>query len=298
MTAVPRTSVALYLDLENLPRGIDLGLLLSKLGHDDPGSFHAVKSAYGSVCQISSPTRKRLTEHGIRIFDTPHLTGKKNRADLMISIDAFERLHVNVPPVDRYVFVSSDSDFSVIMDRLRSYGKQVWMVCRKDDQHKKLLLHACDRLLFLEDFLPVPEADRQAVRARQRAVDLLKETLLQLGPSRLPVSFSVVGAKMRSIDPGFTVRGSGFKTLSALIRHVEQQNLLRTGCDAKGSPQIEDVDDSQLGPRLAEPLASPAIPVARAAENERKPVEARKPPAVRLLWPLDDTPPDKVRLSE
>jgi hypothetical protein len=296
---VHKTSVALYIDLENLPRDIDFGLLLKGLGDGDPCCIHAVKSAYGAVSHVSSGLRDRLTEYSIRIVDTPHLAGKKNRADLMISVDAFERLHVNVPPIDRYVFLSSDSDFSVIMDRLRSYGKEVWMVCRKNEQHRKILLHSCDKLLFIEDFIPGSGVERRTAEAGDRVVKLLKETLAQIGRDGLPVSLAVVGAKMRSIDVNFTVRGSGFKTLSALVRHAEANHILRMGYDDKGSPQIEDVDDAQLIPSPRGPASPPpARPASTLAARPGKPAEGRRVAEIKLLWPLEEAPLDDGLLPE
>ncbi|NLX97652.1 MAG: NYN domain-containing protein [Rhodopirellula sp.] len=285
---VQTASVAIYIDLENLPGVVDVGLLLKGLGDGEPGCIHAVRSAYGAASHISAALRQRLTEHSVRIIDTPHVSGKKNRADLMISIDAFERLHVNVPPVDRYVFISSDSDFSVIMDRLRSYGKQVWMVCRKSERHKLLFLNSCDKLLFIENFVPVPHVDPRMAAARHRAVEVLKETLVQIGRNGLPISLAVLGARMRSLHANFTVRGSGFKTLSALVRHCEADNLLRMGCDEKGSRQIEDFDDSRLAPP---PTMTP--PPTAAAANPARRVKMNGTPGVKLLWPLEEVSSDE-----
>jgi hypothetical protein len=182
------------------------------------------------------------------IVDTPHIAKKKNRADLIISIDAFERLLLNRPAIDRYVFVTSDSDFSVVMDKLRAYGKQVWLVCRKADQAKKILARCCDRMLSIEDFIPPPPPppprtdpakDRQAKR-------LFKQALRQIGTDGLPIGLSAVGVQMRKIDKDFDFKGTSFKRLTGLTTHFEIAGLVRLGHDAKGVMQIEDVDDSRL----------------------------------------------------
>ena len=129
----------MYIDLENLPKGVDFDLLMERAASDTTKYVYAVKAAYGSAVALPKQYRQQLLDHNFQIVDTPHIAKKKNRADLIISIDAFERLHLNRPSIDRYVFVTSDSDFSVIMDKLRIYGKQVWMICRKADQAKKIL---------------------------------------------------------------------------------------------------------------------------------------------------------------
>ncbi|MDN3683564.1 NYN domain-containing protein [Vibrio sinaloensis] len=46
-------------------------------------------------------------------------------------MDAFESLHLDNPRVDRYCFMTTDSDFTVIADKLRKFGREVWLVCKK-----------------------------------------------------------------------------------------------------------------------------------------------------------------------
>jgi hypothetical protein len=149
-------SVAMYIDLENLPKNVNLDLLMD-LAHDDGTQYsYALKAAYGNTASLCKGYRQQLLDHNFLIVDTPHVAQKKNRADLIISIDAFERALLNRPAIDRYVFVTSDSDFSVVMDKLRAYGKQVWLVCRKNDQARKILASCCDGMRSIEDFIPSP----------------------------------------------------------------------------------------------------------------------------------------------
>lgn len=170
------TALAVYIDLENLPAGVDFDRLMDMAASETARHVWAVKAVYGPVAALPKPYRQQLIDHNFQIMDTPHIVKKKNRADLMISIDAFERFHLDSPPIDRYIFVTSDSDFSVIMDKLRSYGKQVWMIGPKADQAKKLLSRCCDLLLSIEDFIPpappppppVPNFDVEKDRLIQR----------------------------------------------------------------------------------------------------------------------------------
>jgi hypothetical protein len=281
---VNEISLALYVDLENLSKCVDFERLLKQLSGDGRGVVFAVKAAYGNAYQIATKLREQMRDHSFRFIDTPHLAGKKNRADLMISVDAFERLHINIPPVDRYVFVSGDADFSVIMDKLRSYGKQVWLVCRRGDQHRTILSRSCDKMLFIEDFTGSREPSKVAPPSEGRAETLLKLALLRIGHQGLPVNLAVVGNTMRQMDREFTFSGSGFKRLTDLAQHVEKKGILRLGRDGKGEVQIEDVDDSSLevpSPTLSVVTSEPSPPATAAG-----PVE----------WPMvgpvvEDSPP-------
>jgi len=242
-------AVAMYLDLENLPAGVDFDLLLNQFGSHEARCLYAVKAAYGSTTSLAKGYRQQLLDHNFLIVDTPHIARKKNRADLIISIDAFERLLVGRPAIDRFVFVTSDSDFSVIMDKLRAYGKEVWLVCRKADHANKSLANSCDRMLWVEDFIPPPPPPppKASSEKDQVAQRLFKQVLREIGTSGLPIGLSTIGSQMRKIDKHFDFKGTSFKQLTVLAVHFEKAGVVRLGRSAKGMAQIEDVDDSQLG---------------------------------------------------
>ena len=240
--------LAIYIDLENLPKGIDFDLVMEAAASDTSTHVYAVKAAYGSAAALSNPYRQQLLDNNFQIVDTPHVAKKKNRADLFISIDAFERFHLNQPPIDRYIFVTSDSDFSVVMDRLRAYGKQVWMICRKADQAMKILSRCCDRMSSIEEFIPpppppAPKVDEEKNRLAER---LFKQALRQIGTSSLPVGLSTLGMQMKKIHEGFDFKCTGFRRLTDLTVHLANAGVVRLGTSAKGMTQIEHVDDAKL----------------------------------------------------
>ena len=238
------TALAVYIDLENLPAGVDFDRLMDMITSETARHVYGVKAVYGSVAALPKPYRQQLVDHNFQIVDTPHIVAKKNRADLMISIDAFERFHLNSPPIDRYVFVTSDSDFSVIMDKLRGYGKQVWMVGPRADQAKKILAHCCDLLLSIEDFIPPappppPPAPTYDVEKDRLAQRLFKQALRQLGTGSLPVGLSTLSMQMRKLHQGFDFKRTRFKRLTDLTVFFQSAGVVRLGTNAKGSTQIE-----------------------------------------------------------
>jgi hypothetical protein len=238
-----------YMDLENIPtRKVDLIRMASDIGGgNDEHEVCVVKAAYGSACSMSQSLRKQLQELSYRIVDTPHLSQKKNRADLTISIDAFE--DTCVKRLDRVVFVSSDSDFSIVMDRLRSYGRQVWLVCRRADQNRTVFAHCCDRMFFLEDYWLNGQPPTPAVFVKERAdyaEDLLMESLRAIGAEDLPVSLAELGQHMRRINPLFQLSGTGHKRLVDLARHCELKGILQIRSNAKGQYCVADLNASSM----------------------------------------------------
>ena len=239
-----RSVLALYVDIENLPKDLDLETMMRKLVMEDPhaeSSVFAVKAAFGSADAVPKSTREQLRDNNFHIVDTPHVAQKKNRADLIISIDAFEKLYLNNPAIDRFIFVTSDSDFSVIMDRLRAYGREVWLVCRKTDESKAVLSHSCDNMLLLEDFTKTKATEADRKDADQKAEALFLEALGFIDADRLPVKLSVVGHKMKLSDRSFEIKATSFKKLAALAGQFEERGMIKIGMDDDNLPQIEDI---------------------------------------------------------
>ena len=92
-------ALAIYIDLENLPKRVDFDRMMDMAASETTKHVFAVKAAYGSANALPKQYRQQLIDHNFQIVDRPHIVNKKNRADLMISIDAFERLHLNCPAI-------------------------------------------------------------------------------------------------------------------------------------------------------------------------------------------------------
>ena len=245
MMEVKTSVLALYIDVENLPKNLDIDSLMRTLVLEDRngyGCVFAVKAAFGASEHVPKELKDRLRDNNFHIVDTPHVAQKKNRADLMISIDAFEKLYLNNPTINRFIFVTSDSDFSVIMDRLRAYGKQVWLVCRKSDEVKAILAKSCDNMLLIDDFLKGTQTTPQKSENDEQARGLFLEALGFVDTNRLPVNLSVVGAKMKQIVPSFEIKATSFKKVSALADEFKDKGIITVRVDANGQWHIEDID--------------------------------------------------------
>ena len=111
------------------------------------------KFACGNAASIKKLS-KALGEYNFYTRDTPSITSTyKNRADLIISLEAMETLIIQNPIIDRYVFITSDSDFTVIMETLRKYGKEVFLVTKESVSDKPIFNNSCDEILIMESFL-------------------------------------------------------------------------------------------------------------------------------------------------
>ncbi len=157
-------SVAIYLDVENIQGMINLEDLLDDIRLQVINEFDgAEKAVFGLKKAIGDSNnlkrfRGQLSELNFTIEDAPHITGKKNRADLMISVDALEKLHVGNPAFDLFVFLTSDSDYSIVMNTLRKFNKRVWLVATPEDSQRIVFKSSTDKILIIDDFKIIQEA--------------------------------------------------------------------------------------------------------------------------------------------
>ncbi len=160
--------IAIYFDLENMEH-FDVNQLLQDITlkiEENIASIFAIKLACGNTESIGK-FREQLKDLNFNIRETPHVSehNLKNRADLILSIEAFESFYQNNPEINLYVFVTSDTDFTVIMDKLRKYDKNVWLVTKKNYKEKKLFTSSSDKILVIEDYI----IDNKTTKAKKES---------------------------------------------------------------------------------------------------------------------------------
>ena len=245
-----RMLVAVYIDLENVGSRLSVERLMNALvlesPHENdestPDVAFAIKAAFGRSESIGG-LRQELTEFNFDIHETPHISkaNAKNRADLMISVSAFEALFLDKPRIDRFVFVTSDADFTVIMDTLRKYGKEVWLVARKQDLNRRIFNNSCDRILAMEDLYARDPADQIRRRARtakqptkpttaetdadRNALSLIAQVLLAQDQDS-SYSSAFIGSKIHQLDRSFQLKDTTYKGLNAALKDLIKRGLL------------------------------------------------------------------------
>ena len=121
MTEESLKNIALLIDADNTtPRGIDPVLTaLAKLGQVN------IRRAYGNWAKPALTKWAGLTNrYGIRPQQQFDLTKGKNATDMAMTIDAIDLLYQG--KVDGFGIMSSDSDFTPLVTRLRQDGLTVY----------------------------------------------------------------------------------------------------------------------------------------------------------------------------
>ena len=182
------------------------------------------------------------------------------------------------------------------MDKLRGYGKEVWMIGPRADQAKRLLARCCDLLLCIEDFIPpapppphpAPTYDVEKDRSVQR---LFQQALRELAENGLPVDISAIGTRMRKLQKSFDLKRTRFKRLTDLAIFLEHEGVVRLGTNAQGARQIEIVADSKV--ENEKPAAGAAVTTKKVGHESHGailPNGKKKPKVSRKKAKVADSP--------
>lgn len=235
-----RTSIAIYFDLENIDKKFNVKKLLESITlniEEETTPVFAIKLACGDTSNIAK-FREQLKNLNFEIRETPHVTiKKKNRADLILTVEAFESLYQKSPEIDLYVFITSDTDFTVIMDKLRKYGKNVWLVTKESVKDKELFTSSSDKILVIENYFT--DADKPDTEKTQ-----IETILTNLGFSskdssnikELVESFekdkwfdgSLFGTKLHTLLKDFSYKGKKVNSQNKLFEELKKNGIMET----------------------------------------------------------------------
>jgi uncharacterized protein (TIGR00288 family) len=140
---VPGLNVALFIDADNAPSRKLAGVLkvLEKIG------TVSIRRAYGNWASANlCPWRKVLHEYAIQPIQQFDLTKGKNATDMAMTIDVMDVLYNK--SVDVFCLMSSDSDFTPLIMRLRGDGKQVYGF--GGPQSPAPFISACSKFHYLD----------------------------------------------------------------------------------------------------------------------------------------------------
>jgi uncharacterized LabA/DUF88 family protein len=130
--AESRLKIAVFIDFDNIEIGVkstlgvqfDIGVVLEAL--KERGDVVS-KIAYGDWTRAGDYSRS-LTQHATKLVQR-NLTpgGDKNGADINLALDALEMAFTH-SHINAYVIVGGDSDFISLVEKLKQYDKQIFVV--------------------------------------------------------------------------------------------------------------------------------------------------------------------------
>jgi len=260
-------SIAIYLDTENIKGMLNIQDLLDDINlkvtgqNENVKTIFAFKRAVGDQSSIKR-FRPQLKQLNFEIQDAPHITGKKNRADLIISLDAFEKLYIDNPKVDLFVFLTTDSDYSVIMDILRRYNKEVWLVATEEDAQKVIFTSAADNILLISDYqsvvgnpkiktngLSLPDIKLKGITDKRAFKAILK--VFKSYTVDMPYQRGFTNNSFRLLERTLDISDTQFKNFNGLYKYLNTKGIIKLTKDDK-NVDIITVTNKKLVNRLLE----------------------------------------------
>ena len=212
-------NIALLIDADNASHaGIDPVLtVLAELGQVN------IRRAYGNWAKPALAKWNQITHrYGLQPMQQFDLTKGKNATDMAMTIDAVDLLYRG--KVDGFGIMSSDSDFTPLVTRLRQDGLLVYGF--GSAKAPEAFKTACTRYIDVDQLIRTQAQDEtpdEAPRSSESSID--PELIALLGAAWKAASRDEEGfAKLQEVGQiagnrsSFDVRNHGFKRLSDLMK--------------------------------------------------------------------------------
>jgi len=221
-------NIALLIDADNAsPSGIDPVLtVLAELGQVN------IRRAYGNWAKPALSNWNKITHRfGLQPMQQFDLTKGKNATDMAMTIDAIDLLYDG--KVDGFGIMSSDSDFTPLVTRLRQDGLIVYGFGM--EKAPEAFKTACTRFIDVERLIKTAQSDDRSNKSGDGDSDsvLDKELIDLLGSAWKASSRDDEGfARLHEVGQiagnrsSFDVRNYGFKRLSDLMRAASDHFLM------------------------------------------------------------------------
>ncbi|MBK7349646.1 MAG: NYN domain-containing protein [Gemmatimonadetes bacterium] len=244
-------NAALMIDFDNVTLGIrsDLTKELKHLLNSDiiKGKV-AVSRAYADwrrYHQYIVP----LSESSIDLIFAPAFgTNKKNATDIRLAIDAMELVFTR-PEIGTFILLSGDSDFSMLVIKLKEYGKYVIGVGIRESA-SDLLIQNCDEYYSYSDLAGLTkEADAPSTQKDPWA--LVQEAVATMARDGDVMRSDRLKQVMQQIDPNFDEKNAGYSRFSKFVLEASHKGLIKLSKMENGQYEVAPLGAAAEAPARA-----------------------------------------------
>src|SRR4051812_5207180 len=300
-----RLKIAVFIDFDNIEIGVkstlgvmfDVGVVLEAL--KERGDVVS-KIAYGDWTRAGDYSRS-LTQHATKLVQR-NLTpgGDKNGADINLALDALEMAFTH-SHISAYVIVGGDSDFITLVEKLKQYDKQVFVVGGRAFT-SVVMQRNCHEFIAYENLTgsrrsadrrqPGPAASGQA--GIDQAVPLVRRALKVLSDREVSPQLGLLKSTLLQLDSTFSERTYGvnsFRDFAQKLASAGHVTLKEAGRNVlveltEGVPaRAEDTGGRSVGreaPEDAPASAPPSGPAASSGAAAAPPAAQAPPPEPRV----------------
>jgi uncharacterized LabA/DUF88 family protein len=232
----PELRLAVLIDAENVPCRKIKGVMEEIAKYGTP----TIKRIYGDWTKPEITRWKNvLLENAITPIQQYSYTQGKNSSDSAMIIDAMDILYSE--KVEGFCIISSDSDFTRLVIRLREAGMKVFGIGERKTPNPFIV--ACDKFIYIEiihapdgngksqpetnEAVPEGHAPKEtkrgpSVKIGPKIIGLLATTITDVADDNGWASLAEVGHLLIKKQPDFDPRNFGFSKLTPLIRTLKQ----------------------------------------------------------------------------
>ncbi len=214
-------TIAVLIDADNVPHSNIKGIIEEITKSGNP----TIKRVYGDFTKPNlNGWKSVLLENAITPIQQYAYTVGKNATDSALIIDAMDILHRE--KIDGFCIVSSDSDFTRLVTRLRESGKLVIGIGEKKTPSPFIV--ACDKFIYLEILnhssseADTVETEKKIEPISKELIALLTITINDLADENGWAFLGEVGNHLMRRKPDFDPRNYGFDKLTPLIKSLKR----------------------------------------------------------------------------
>jgi uncharacterized LabA/DUF88 family protein len=311
-----RLKIAVFIDFDNIEIGVkntlnaqfDIGVVLDAL--KERGDVVS-KTAYGDWTRAGDYSRS-LTQHATKLVQR-NLTpgGDKNGADINLALDALEMAFTH-PHISAYVIVGGDSDFISLVEKLKQYDKQIFVVGGRSFT-SQVMQRNCHEFVAYENLIGGRRSDRggrgpSGPSASQAPIDqvmpLLRRAMKVLSDREVSPQLGLLKSTMLQLDSTFSERtygvssfrdfaeklaSAGYVTLKESGRNVLVE--LKEGAEERQHAPHQPPAPHPPSPHQAAAPHQPPAPHHQRDSHESQPRVADAVAEVRRLFQAAQQPP-------
>lgn len=248
-----KLNIAVFVDYDNIEIGVkstlrrefDVAVALDAL--KERGDVVA-KFAYANWGRQEGATRQ-MAENAVQMVQRiPSPRGDKNGADINLALDALEMAFTH-SHVNAFAIVSGDSDFIPLVNKLKEYGKTVFVVGGRAFT-STILQQNCHEFVSYESLLedgdkivPLPMPDRRDQQQQQRqqgkqprqrpaplelsqAMPLVERALQVLERRAVQPQLGLLKSTMLQLDSAFSERAYGANSFSDFVERLKKADYI------------------------------------------------------------------------
>lgn len=173
---------------------------------------------------------KKALKYAIVPIQQSRYSTAKNAADIMLVIDAMDILYQD--KTDGFCIVTSDSDFTRLVSRLREEGKSVIGMGKSDAS--KTFIAACDEYKFLDKIVDdEAKADKPAEKDSITPIGEIKSAINNLlqecENNGEPANLGMVKSNLQRLYPDFDERNYGYNAMMKFITEATKFKIVKQG---------------------------------------------------------------------